>query len=382
MRTSRFLGFILCLSALAGTLASQAPQSRKGGGWFAYIGTYTRAKSKGIYVYRYDPSTGKMTAGELAAETSNPSFLAVHPNQRYLYAANENNSGMVSAFAIDPATGHLKLLNSVSSKGSGPCHVSVDKTGKWVFAANYNNGSAAAFPVKDDGSLGEAAWSVQDSGSSADKQRQTGPHAHSANLAPDNKFMLLADLGLDQVLVFKFDAAKGSIAPNNPPFAKLAPGSGPRHLAFSTNGKFAYVISEMLATVTAFRWDASHGKLDEIQTVSTLPAGYTGGKSDAEIAAHPNGKFLYASNRVHNSIALFKLDPASGKLAMVDVFPSGGKTPRNFAIDPNGAYLFAAHQDSDNIVDFKIDAGTGRLTPTGDTQEVGAPVCVVFARAQ
>ena len=306
----------------------------------------------------------------------------MHPSQKYVYAANENNDGMVSAFAIDPATGKLKLLNSVSSKGSGPCHVSVDKTGKWVFAANYGSGSAAAFPVKPDGSLGEAGWSVQNSGSGADKQRQSGPHAHSANIARNHKFMLLADLGLDEILVFKLDAAKGTVAPNDPPFGKLAPGSGPRHLAFSTNGKFAYVISEMLCTVTAFRWDAAHGKLDEFQTVSTLPAGYSGPKSTAEIEAHPNGKFLYGSNRGNNTIALFDIDAASGKLTLVDGFPSGGKTPRNFAIDPTGAFLFAAHQDSDNIAGFKIDPKTGRLTATGDSVEVGAPVCVVFVRAQ
>jgi 6-phosphogluconolactonase len=381
MRSTRFAKLLLGTAALAGMLLGQTPPPAKGG-WFAYIGTYTRQKSKGIYVYRFDPKTGQLTGGTLAAETSNPSFLAVHPSQKYLYAANENGSGMVSAFAIDKGTGQLKLLNSVSSKGSGTCHVSVDKTGKWVFAANYNNGSAAAFPVKEDGSLGEAAWSVQNSGSSADRQRQSGPHAHSANLSPDNKFMLLADLGLDEVLVYKLDAAKGAVTPNDPPFAKLAPGSGPRHLAFSTNGKFVYVISEMAATVTAFRWDAAHGKLDELQIISTLPADYTGVKSTAEIAVHPNGKFLYGSNRVHNSIALFNIDAATGKLAMVDVFPSQGKTPRNFAIDPSGAFLFAAHQDSDNIVGFRIDAKNGRLTPTGDVLDVGAPVCVVFAKAQ
>src|SRR5581483_11915841 len=268
----------------------------------------------------------------------------------------------------------LKLLNSVSSKGSGPCHVSVDKTGKVVFAANYNNGSAAAFPVKADGSLSEASWSVQDSGSSADKSRQAGPHAHSANLSPDNKFMLLADLGLDQVLVFKLDAAKAALTPNDPPFARVAPGSGPRHLTFSANGQFAYVINEMLATVTAFRWDGSHGKLEEIQTISTVPADYKGQKSTAEIEMYPNGKFLYGSNRVHNSIALFDV-AADGKLTFVDTVPSGGKTPRSFAIDRTGAYLFAAHQDSDNIVGFKIDPKTGRLTPNGEVQDVGAPVC-------
>ncbi|MDR3698781.1 MAG: lactonase family protein [Candidatus Sulfopaludibacter sp.] len=381
MRSTRFARLLLCSAGSAGLLTGASPQPAKGG-WFAYAGTYTRQKSKGIYVYRFDPKTGKLASGALAAETSNPSFLAVHPNQKYLYAANENGNGMVSAFAIDPASGQLKLLNSVSSKGSGPCHVSVDKTGKWVFAANYNNGSAAAFPVKEDGSLGEAAWSVQDTGSSVDKQRQSGPHAHSANLSPDNKFMLLADLGLDKILVFRLDAAKGAITPNDPPFGTVAPGSGPRHLAFSTNGKFVYVISEMACTVTAFRWDAAHGKLDEVQTVSTLPAGATGPKSTAEIAAHPNGKFLYGSNRGNNTIALFHIDGPSGKLTLVDGIPSGGKTPRSFAIDPTGAFLLAAHQDSDNIATFKIEPKTGRLTPTGDSVDVGAPVCIVFARAQ
>jgi 6-phosphogluconolactonase len=370
MRTLRVL---LAAAAFTGLLAAQTT--------FAYIGTYTKGKSKGIYVYRVAPATGKLTGGTLAAETSNPSFLAVHPNQRYLYAANENKDGAVSAFAIDPTTGKLKQLNSVSAKGSGPCHVSVDKTGKTVFVANYDSGSAAAYAIKADGSLGEASWTVQDQGSSADKQRQTGPHAHSANLSPDNKFMLLADLGLDQVLVFKFDSARSALAPNNPPFAQVAPGSGPRHLTFSTNGKFAYVIDEMLATVTAFKWDSAHGKLDDLQTLSTLPAGYSGGKSTAEIAAHPNGKFLYGSNRIHNSIALFHI-AADGKLTFVDTFPSLGKTPRSFAIDPTGTFLYAAHQDSDNIFQFRIDTGNGRLMPTGDMVEVGAPVCVVFARVK
>jgi 6-phosphogluconolactonase len=372
---------LLVLLIFAGLLAGQTPPPSKAP-LFAYIGTYTKGKSKGIYVYRVDSATGKLTNGTLAAETSNPSFLAVHPSQKYLYAANENNNGMVSAFAIDSATGQLKLLNSVSAKGSGPCHVSVDKTGKMVFAANYNDGTAAAFPVKADGSLGEAVWNIKNSGSSVDRERQTGPHAHSANLSPDNRFMLLADLGLDEVLVFKLDAAKGSVTPNDPPFGKVAPGSGPRHLVFSSNGKFAYVINEMLATITAFRWDAAHGRLDEIQTLSTMQAGYKGAKSTAEIAVHPNGKFLYGSNRGNDTIALFNMDATKGTLSFVDTFPSGGKTPRSFAIDPSGAYLFAAHQNSDNIASFRIDAKTGRLTPTGDSVEVGAPVCVVFVRVK
>ena len=379
MRFPRFSKILIAAAVLAAMLPAQPS---KKGGLFAYVGTYTRQKSKGIYVYRFDPATGKLTDGALAAETSNPSFIAVSPDQKYLYAANENGQGMVTAFAIEPGTGHLKMLNSVSAKGSGPCHVSVDKTGKMVFVANYNDGTAAAFPVKADGSLGESAWNIKNSGSSVDKQRQAGPHAHSANISPDNKFMLLNDLGLDEILVFHIDPAKASVTPNDPPFAKVAPGSGPRHLAFSTNGKFAYAINEMLATIIAFKWDAGHGKLDELQTVSTLPAGYSGPKSTAEIAAHPNGKFLYGSNRGNNTIAAFSIDGSTGKLTMIDTFPSGGKTPRSIAIDPSGKFLLSAGQDSDNIAAFSIDAKTGRLTATGDTVEVGAPVCIVFARAQ
>jgi 6-phosphogluconolactonase len=379
MRFPRFAKLLIAAAVLVATLSAQPPNKV---GWFAYAGTYTRQKSKGIYVYRFDLATGKLTDGSLAAETSNPSFVAVSPDHKYLYAANENDKGMVTAFAIDGATGHLKMLNSVSSTGSGPCHVSVDRTGKLVFVANYNDGTAAAFPVKADGSLGEAAWKIKDSGSSVDKGRQAGPHAHSANIAPGNKFMLLNDLGLDKILVFKIDPAKSSVTPNDPPFAKIAPGSGPRHLAFSTNGKFAYAINEMLATITAFKWDAALGKLDEVQTVSTEPAGYSGQKSTAEIAVHPNGKFLYGSNRGDSTIAAFSIDGATGKLTMTGTFPSGGKTPRSFAIDPSGKFLLSAGQDSDNIAGFKIDAQTGRLTPTGQSVEVGAPVCIVFARAQ
>jgi 6-phosphogluconolactonase len=379
MRFQRFAKLLIAAAVLTATVSAQAPRK---GGLFAYAGTYTRQKSKGIYVYRFDAATGKLTGGALAAETSNPSFVAVSPDQKYLYAANENGKGMVTAFAIDAATGHLKMLNSVSATGSGPCHVSVDKTGKLVFVANYNDGTAAAFPVKADGSLGEAAWNIRNSGSSVDKARQAGPHAHSANISPDNKFMLLNDLGLDEILVFKIDPAKASVTPNDPPFAKVAPGSGPRHLVFSTNGKFAYAINEMLATITAFKWDAAHGKLDEVQTVSTVPAGYSGPKSTAEIAVHPNGKFLYGSNRGNNTIAAFNIDGSTGKLTMIDTFPSGGKTPRSFAIDPSGKFLLSAGQDSDNIAGFTIDTKTGRLTATGDSVEVGAPVCIVFARAQ
>ena len=344
-----------------------------------YVGTYTRGPSKGIYAYRLQGSTGKLTPIGLAGETSNPSYLAVDPSQRFLYAANENNTGNVSAFAIDPATSMLKLLNSVSSKGSGPCHISVDKTGKWLFVANYNNGSTAAYPIEADGSLGEASYVDQHTGKSVNPQRQSGPHAHIAAISPDNRFVWVADLGTDQIFSYRIDPAKG-MTPNDPPFAKIAPGSGPRHIVFRQDGKFAYVISEMAATVTVFSYDSAKGTMQDVQTISTLPEGYTGSKSGAEIALAPGGQFLYASNRGHDSIAIFKVDAAKGTLTAAGNVPSGGKTPRYFGIDPTGNYLLAAHQDSAKVVEFKIDRQTGGLTPTGETLDIGSPVCVIFVR--
>ncbi len=352
-----------------------------------YVGTYTNQQSKGIYGYRFQPS-GKFTPLGLVAETVNPTFLAVDHIGKFVYAANEISTyegkpaGSIGAFAIDPATGRLRPLNTVSSGGPGPCHVSLDCTGKWLFIANYNGGSLAMFPVHEDGSLGDASAFIQHSGSSVDPQRQQGPYAHSADVSPDNRFVLAADLGLDHVMVYRLDAAKGTLTANDPPFAALAPGSGPRHLAFGKDGKFVYVLNEMAATVTAFRYDAGAGSLDRTQTVSMLPDDYTGPKSGAEIAVHADGKFLYASNREHDSIAIFRLDESSGALSAAGRVSTQGKTPRHFAIDPTGALLLAANQDSGSIVVFHIDRSTGGLTPTGDILNVDSPVCVVFARAR
>ena len=354
------------------------------GDFIAYIGTYTRQKSKGIYAYQFAPNTGKLTSIGLVAETTNPSFLAIHPNGRFLYAANEvgnyqgQPTGSLTAFSIDPATHQLKQLNQVSSKGSGPCHVALDHTGKWLFAANYNSGSVAAYPVNPDGSLGESSAFIQHKGSSVDRNRQTGPHAHDISISPDNRFVLVNDLGLDQILVYRFDPVKGTLSPNDPPFGKVTPGSGPRHFAFGKGGKFAYAINEMALTVTTFKYDAAKGSLTEIQTSPTLAEPFTGAKSGAEIVVHPNGKFLYASNRGPDSITVFRIDAKTGKLTALERVPTQGKTPRNFAIDPTGKYLLAANQDSDNVVVFHLDPNTGHLTPAGNTLDVGAPVCVVF----
>ncbi len=352
------------------------------GEWLAYVGTYTRPPSKGIYAWRFQPAGGRLTPLGLAVETSNPSFLAVAPNQRFLYAANEDRTGTISAFAIDPANGQLKLLNHVPSRGSGPCHVAVDPSGKWLFAANYNSGSVAMFPVREDGSLGEATGFVQHAGSSVNAQRQSGPHAHSANVSPDGRWLLVPDLGLDQILTYRIDTAKGALSAGDPPFTKLTPGSGPRHLAFGAGARFAYAINEMLATVTVFHYNSARGSLEELQTAPVTPEGYTGQKSSAEVAVAPGGKFLYASNRGDSTITVFRIDGDKGTLTAVEHVSTQGKTPRNFTIDPSGAFLFAANQDSGNVVVFKIDPATGRLTPAGNVLEVAFPVCVVFAAAQ
>jgi 6-phosphogluconolactonase len=373
------------LSLVAAALACLPPTAvARKGEFIAYVGTYTRQNSKGIYAWRFDATTGKLTSIGLVGESSNPSFLAIHPNHRFLYAVNENNTfegqpgGSVSAFSIDAATGQLKPLNQVSTGGPGPCHVSLDKTGKWLFVANYGGGSVAAFPVHGDGSLGKASTFVQHTGSSVNPQRQRKPFGHSANPSPDGRFVLVADLGLDQVLTYPLDKVKGMASTANP-IAKIEPGSGPRHMAFHPKGKFAYLVSEMAATVTAFSYDAAKGGLKELQTISMLPKDFTGTKGAAEIAIDPSGKFLYASNRGSaDSIAVFSIDPGKGTLTAVDYVPTQGKNPRNFAIDPTGAYLFAANQDTANVVVFRIDRKTGKLTPTGDRLDVAFPVCVVF----
>ena len=361
---------LLLLSAVFGAPAAE---------FFVYLGTYTGPLSKGIYVCRFDTRTGKLSAPELAAETTNPSFLAITPDGRYLYAVSEaGRAGAVSAFARDPQSGSLKLLNTVASEGSGPCFVSIDKTSRYVLVANYNSGSIAALPIQADGSLAKASAVVQHTGSSVNPKRQQGPHAHSINPSPDNRFAVAADLGLDKLLIYRFDPAKGSLAPNDPPFTQVNPGAGPRHFAFHPRGRFAYVISEMQSTVTAFAWDGSRGALKELQTITTLPKDFSGENSTAEVQVHPSGRFLYGSNRGHDSIAVFAIDSGKGTLTPVEHVSTQGRVPRNFAIDPTGEFLIAANQRTNNVVVFRIDQKTGRLTPAGSTVETGSPVCVKF----
>ena len=343
-----------------------------------YFGTYTGAKSQGIYQAPFDPATGRLGTPELAGRATSPSYLALHPNHRYLYAVSEVASGVVYAFAIDEKTGKLTLLNQQPSGGSGPCYLAVDSTGKCLVVANYNNGSIAALPIKADGSLAEPSTTIQHQGSSINRSRQAGPHGHFITTDPANRFALACDLGLDKVLVYRLDAAKGALTTNDPPSVSLKPGAGPRHLAFGADGRFVYVIAEMGSTITTMTYDASRGALQEIQSVSTLPEGFQGTSTCAEVQVHPTGKFVYVSNRGHNSIAVFAVDPATGKLTQVECQPTQGKTPRHFALDPSGKWLLAENQDSDTIVAFGVDAKTGRLTPTGQTVSLGAPVCAVF----
>ncbi len=352
--------------------------------YLVYVGTGAQKESKGIYAYRFDAATGQLTSLGRVAECDNPSFLAAGPDRRFLYAVNETShysgrsSGAVSAFAINPATGMLTLLNEVPSGGAGPTHIVVDKTGRDVLVANYFGGSLAVFPILKDGRLGEASAFVQHHGSSVNPQRQEGPHAHSIYTSPDNRFAISADLGLDKVLVYRFDAVKGTLTPNDPPFAKVNPGAGPRHFAFHPSGKFGYVINEMGSTVTVFSYEPASGTLHELQTISTLPPDFKGENYPAEVEVHRSGKFLYGSNRGYDSIAVFAIDARKGTLTPVEYVPTGGKSPRNFAIDPTGSYLFAANSGSDNIRVFRIDPNNGRLTPTGQVLEVPAPLCVAF----
>jgi 6-phosphogluconolactonase len=374
-------------------LLTRSAQSQTGstdkGDQLVYIGTYTGEKSKGIYAFRFDSGSGALTPLGLAGEVTNPSFLAIHPTRRFVYSVSEVENfdgkkvGAVSGFTIDRATGKLTLLNTVESKGAGPCHVSVDKTGKNVLVANYGGGSVAVLPVDTStGRLKEASSFMQHSGQVADMKRQGGPRGHSINLSPDNRFAIAADLGLDQLIVYKFDAAQGKLTPNDPPFIKLAPRSGPRHFAFHPNGKYGYAINEITCTMSALSWDKKTGVFKELQTITTLPADVpvTAKLSTAEVQVHPSGEFVYGSNRGHDSIAVFSVDPRKGTLTAVEHTPTQGNIPRNFGIDQTGKFLIAANQRSNNLVVFKIDQGTGKLTPTGQTAEVGTPVCVRFMR--
>ena len=380
------LAVLFCLPAVAS--AQRPAQKTTPKAYWVYLGTYTGPKSKGIYSYRFSESPGRAAPVGLAAETTNPSFLAISPNQRFLFAVNEvadyegGKSGAVSSFAIDHKTGKLTLVSQVSSRGPGPCYLSLDMMGHFVLVANYDGGSVAALPVLQDGRLGNASAFVQHAGHSVNPQRQEGPHAHCIETDRSDRHAIAADLGLDRLLVYHFDSKTGALTPNQPRFAEVKPGSGPRHFAFDPTGRFLYLVDEMGSTIYAFSYDSNKGVLRPLQSISSLPKSFKGENYAAEIAVHPSGKFLYASNRGHDSIAVFAIDPARHTLTPLEDVPTQGKFPRSFGITPDGTYMFVANQKSDNVVIFRIDQKSGRLTPTGQSLAVTSPVCVKFVSAE
>src|SRR5208283_834516 len=392
-RLFAFLGLTALLAVLA--LAGSAGRPAASHSYLALVGTYTnKTDSKGIYAYEFDAETGKLTAKGLAVETRDPSFVAIHPNGKFAYAVNESGKqSAVSAFALDAPNGKLTLLNQLSALGEDPCYITFDKTGKYVFIANYTSGNVAVFPILEDGRLGEHTALLTDAGAvGPNKQRQEGPHAHWIGLSARNRFAYVADLGLDRVLIYNFDAATGTLArvdtaslnteagaakPSDAFSATLSPGTGPRHVAFSADGKFMYVLGELQSTVTVFANDARE-TYRQIQNISALPERFSGRNDAAEIALHPSGRWLYTSNRGHDTIAEFAVDSEKGILQKTDEFPTGGKEPRHFAIDPTGRFLLAENQHSNSIVVFSIDPVSGALTQVSRTEGVPSPVCLVF----
>jgi len=348
-----------------------------------YIGTYTAGNSEGIYIYRMNQATGQLKRFN-SVKSVNPSFLAINSNRRHLYAVNEvadfggKSSGAVSSFAIEPVNGNLKFLNQQSSLGADPCHLTLDRRGRYLLVANYTGGSVSILPVQRGGVLGPAMDVLQHQGASI-KEQQKGPHAHCIILDPSERYALAADLGIDKVMVYRFDARTGKLRPASEPSVSLKPGAGPRHLTLHPSGKYAYVINELDSTMSAFRYSSVNGSLSLIDTVSTLPSSFSGRSYCADVHVSPSGKFLYGSNRGHDSIVTFAIDEGTGRLTFLETVSTKGKWPRNFAIDPTGRFLLVANQHSENVVTFKIDQDTGRLLDSGYVEEIPTPVCLRFA---
>jgi len=358
-----------------------------------YVGTYTlpihfgsgfvlMGKGEGIYVYRMDQASGALEFSSKIKGVANPSFLTFDPERRFLYAVNElktfegKPAGTVSAFSVDSETGSLGFLNKKPTQGTDPCYVSVDKTGRYVLVANFMSGSVCVLPIQQDGSLGDATDFIQHHGSSVDPKRQEGPHAHSIITDDASRYAFVPDLGLDKVMIYRFDPSRGKLEPNDEPWVQVKAGAGPRHFDFHPDGRYAYLINELDSTLVAFAYDKENGTLREIQTVPTLPKDFTGESTCADVHVSPSGTFVYGSNRGHDSIVVYKIDQRTGKLTYVGHESTQGKTPRNFAIDPTGRFLLAANQDTDTIVTFRIDKQTGELSPTGNVTKVPTPVCI------
>jgi len=363
---------------------SYARKLRTGADLTLYVGTFTTGKSEGIYIYRMVKSTGELKHLDTTKGVINPSFLAIDPGKRFLYAVNEvddfagKHSGAVSAFSINQSTSGLSFLNQQPSEGGGPCHLLVDNAGKFVLVANYLGGNLAVLPVRRDGSLGPVAAVVQHQGSGPNSERQQGPHAHCITLDHSNRYAVAADLGIDKVLIYRFDEKSGKLTANHQGWIQTKPGAGPRHFTFHPRRNLGYLINELDSTVSAFNYYPKTGELQEMQTISTLPAGFSGPNSCAEISVSPSGKFVYASNRGHDSIVTFAISEGTGLLNHIETVSTQGKTPRSFTIDPSGTFLLVANQNSDTVVTFRIDPETGRIRPTGQTTNIPTPVCLYF----
>jgi 6-phosphogluconolactonase len=351
-----------------------------------FFGTHSVGTGRGLSVAHFDSDTGVLSKPALVVEAAAPAFFVIHPDGRHLYACNSNDFARgftgetISAFSIDPQTGRLTLINQQSSGGADPSYITLDATSRYVLNANYKGGSIAVIKLNPDGSLGERTAVIQHHGSSIDPKRQTQPYAHCIRIDPTNRFALVADLGLDRLFVYRFNAQDGSLQPNDPPFAKVSPGAGPRHLAFDPRGRYVYLINEMASTIVTFAWDSKRGVLTERQTLSTLPEDFQGTSQCAEILVHPNGKYVYGSNRGHDSLAVFAVDARTGQLRLVEHVATQGRTPRNFAFDPSQQWMIVTNHGSDNAMVFRVDAETGRLTPQGQPVGIVYPFGIGFLK--
>ena len=342
-----------------------------------FFGTYTRNGSQGIYAAHLDATTGALSAPTLAAETTNPPWIVLSPDKKFLYTTSETSAQAVG-FTVDAANAKLTPLSATASPAArAPSHLAIDATGQTLLAANYGDGYVESLSIHPDGTLG-TPLEIKLSGTSVHPVRQTQPHTHSVTLSPDNRFVIVCDLGLDKIFTYALDPATAKLTPASPPYVTTAPGAGPRHFKFGADGRHAYAVNEINNTVAAYDYEAKRGMLTARQTLPTLPANFTGENTAAEIRVHPNGRFLYTSNRGDDSLAVFAIDPVNGMLSPLEIVPSGGKTPRNFALSPDGAWLVCAHQDSNNVTVFRVDPATGRLTRTYHTVTVPASVCVLF----
>jgi 6-phosphogluconolactonase len=378
-RNLRLLPIVLAGALLAQETAAAADN-------LVFFGSHSVGPDRGISVARFDSATGVLTKPELTLVTPAPAFFVLHPDGRHLYACNSNDFAKgytgetVSAYAIEPASGRLSLVNQQPSGGADPTYLALDSTSRHLLVANYKGGSVAVLAIRPDGSLGERTAFFQHTGSSVDPKRQTQPYAHCVRLDPANRVALVADLGVDKVFVYRFDPRDGSLVPGDPPFVKVTPGAGPRHLAFHPSGRLVYLVNEMACSIVAYAFDPARGTLAELQTISALPAGFKDASTSAEIEVHPGGRFLYATNRGHDSIAVFAIDAVKGTLALVEHVASQGRSPRNFAFDPGGRFMIVTNHVSDNAMVFRIDEASGRLAPVGQPVAVPSPFGVRFLR--